>query len=603
MERQILSGNEAVARGSWEAGVRVAAAYPGTPSSEILENIAALYKGDIEAQWAGNEKVAVEIALGASMGGARSIAAMKHVGMNVAADPIFTAAYTGVNGGFVIVSADDPGLHSSQNEQDNRLYAPHAKLLLLEPSDSAECHEYIKGAFELSERFDTPVLFRMTTRICHSKGIVETQGRQDISVKKYEKRTDKFTMLPVNAKVRHKFREAMLAEAEEYACDCPYNRVEECDGATIGVITSGVSYQYSREVFGDGVSYLKLGLTYPLPRRLIKEFASKYQALCVVEENDPYLENAVRALGFDPVGKEKIPILYELDAQIVKESLTGEPAADGYKADAVAPPRPPVLCAGCPHRGFFYTVSRKADMIVPCGDIGCYTLGASAPFFGMDTTICMGSGLSTIIGMAKALRMQGDGRKPLGMLGDSTFFHTGINSLIDVAVSQADVIAVILDNSITAMTGHQQNPGSGKNIYGEPEPRVDVVAVVRAVGIPEDRIRVVDPLDLAAMRRAIDDGVAAEGPFVIVTRRPCVLIKEVARETAGRYCEIDPSACTGCKACMRIACPSIMFRDPDAEAAASGVKGRAEIFDKTNCTACGLCEQMCRFGAISKKGV
>ncbi|MDR3225280.1 MAG: indolepyruvate ferredoxin oxidoreductase subunit alpha [Clostridiales Family XIII bacterium] len=598
-EKQILSGNEAVSRGCWEAGCRVAAAYPGTPSSEILENIAALYKGDIEAQWAGNEKVAVEIALGASMGGARSIAAMKHVGMNVAADPIFTAAYTGVNGGFVIVSADDPGMHSSQNEQDNRLYAPHAKLLMLEPSDAAECRAYIIGAYELSERFDTPVLFRMTTRICHSKGIVEVEDRQDVSVKKYEKRTEKFTMLPVNAKKRHKIREELLAEAEAYANDCPYNRVEECPDAKIGVITSGVSYQYSREVFGDGVSYLKLGLTYPLPRKLIKEFASKYSALCVVEENDPYLENAVRALGFDPVGKDKIPILYELDSQIVKEALTGESAEEGYQVDATAPPRPPVMCAGCPHRGFFYTVSKKMDKIVPSGDIGCYTLGASEPFLGIDTCICMGSGLSTIIGMAKALRMQGDSRKPLGMLGDSTFFHTGVNSLIDVAVSQANVIAVILDNSITAMTGHQQNPGSGKNIYGEPEPSVDVVSIVRAVGIPEEHIRVVDPLDLGAMSAAIEEGVACEGPFVIVTRRPCVLIKEVAKASADRYCVIDPDKCIGCKMCMKIACPAIAFRPSED----SNGKGKAEIFDRVNCTACGLCEQMCKFGAIAAVGI
>jgi indolepyruvate ferredoxin oxidoreductase alpha subunit len=591
-EKQILSGNEAVARGCWEAGCRVAAAYPGTPSSEILENIAARYKGDIEAQWAGNEKVAVEIALGAAMGGARSLAAMKHVGVNVAADPIFTAAYTGVTGGFVIVSADDPGLHSSQNEQDNRHYAPHAKLIMLEPSDSAECRGYVMGAYELSERFDTPVLFRMTTRVCHSKSIVEVGEKLAIPVKKYEKRTDKFTMLPVNAKKRHKVREELLVEAEEYANDCPYNRVEENEGAEIGVVTSGVSYQYSREVFGARASYLKLGLTYPLPRRLIREFAQKYERLYVIEENDPYLEDAVRALGFDPVGKDKLPLLYELDAQIVRAALTDEPAAEGYETDAVAPPRPPVMCAGCPHRGFFYTISRKMNMIVPCGDIGCYTLGASPPFFGMDTTICMGSGLSTIIGLAKALRMQGDGRKVLGMLGDSTFFHTGINSLIDVVISGANVIAVILDNSITAMTGHQQNSGSGKNIYGEPEPSVDIVSVALAVGVAHDHIRVVDPLDLEAMARALDDGVAAKGPFVIVTRRPCVLIKEVASEFADRYCEIDAEKCVGCKMCMKVACPAIAFRD-----------GKAEVFDRANCTACGLCAQLCKFGAIAAKGV
>ncbi|MDL2258181.1 indolepyruvate ferredoxin oxidoreductase subunit alpha [Eubacteriales bacterium OttesenSCG-928-K08] len=591
MNPAIMSGDEAIARGAWEAGCTVATAYPGTPSTEILENVAQ-YKEDIYSQWACNEKVAAEIAAGASIGGARVLCAMKHVGMNVAADPIFTMGYAGVNGGMVIVSADDPGCHSSQNEQDNRLYAPHAKLAMLEPADSQECKDYTIAAFELSEKYDVPVLLRVTTRVCHSKSLVELEKRDSVAVKQYERKPEKYAMLPGTARSRHVIRERLLEEMEEYSSACPYNYEEISNGAKIGVITSGISYQHSREVFGDSASYLKLGLTYPLPRKLIKNFAEKFDTLYVIEENEPYLENAVRQLGISCVGKQKLPICGELNAQIVRGALTEASIPETYKTDLAAPVRPPVLCAGCPHRGFFYTISKNSKKIVPVGDIGCYALGVAAPLNGFDFSICMGAGLSSIIGLSKALEQQGDSRKALGMVGDSTFFHSGINSLIDVVASEANVIACILDNSITAMTGHQENPGTAHNLMGLPSPQVNLVAMVKSLGLGEDRIRVVDPLDLDAMQKAMDDGIATEGPFVIITKRPCILIKEVARQNSGKHCKIDPEKCKSCKMCMKITCPSLAF-----------VGGKATVADPANCTACGLCMQMCKFGAIEKVGV
>ncbi len=588
MSKTIFSGNEAVARGAWEAGCTIAAAYPGTPSTEILENVA-LYKSDIYCEWSCNEKVAAELVSGASIGGARALCAMKHVGMNVAADPIFTMGYAGVNGGLVFVCADDPGCHSSQNEQDNRLFAPHAKIGMLEPSDSQECLDYTKAAFELSERFDVPMLVRMTTRVCHSKSLVETGAREDVGVKPYVKDLDKFALLPAMARKRHVVREKLLTEMEEYACGCPYNTVER-NGAKVGVITSGIAAQYAHEVFGKDADYLKLGLTFPLPNRLIKEFAAAYEKLYVIEELEPYLENAVRRLGFDCVGKDKIPLCGELNPQIIRTALTGVAPAIGYETEVAAPPRPPVLCAGCPHRGFFYALSKKLKKIVPVGDIGCYALGANAPLNGFDYSICMGSGISSLVGLAKALELQGDGRKALGMVGDSTFFHSGLTSLIDVACSGMSVIACVLDNSITAMTGHQDNPGTVKNLMGEDKQPIDLLKLIRACGFDEAHIRVVDPIDQAAMEQALEDGIAAEGPFVIVTKRPCALIKEVAKASAGRYCEVDETKCKSCKACMRISCPAIAF------------DGKAKIVDTVNCTACGLCMQVCKFDAIRKVG-
>jgi len=597
MQREIMSGNEAVARGVYEAGCRVAAAYPGTPSTEILENIGEKYREDIYCNWASNEKTAVEIACGASIGGARAFAAMKHVGMNVAADPIFTMAYMGVTGGLVLVSADDPGCHSSQNEQDNRLYAPHAKLGMLEPSDSQESKDYTLAAFELSERFDTVMMLRMTTRVCHSKSMVTLGERAQIPVVKYERQPRKYAMLPAHARPRHIEREALLAQLEEYANDCPYNRVEAAAAESdIGVITSGISYQHAKEVFGTSVHYLKLGLTHPLPRKLMREFCQKHKIIYVIEENDPYLENAVRAEGFTGcIGKAKLPICGELDSRVIREAFFPGSSPEGYPEPEVkAPPRPPVLCAGCPHRGFFYALSKytnKPQGIVPCGDIGCYTLGINPPLNALDTTICMGSGISSIIGLGKALELQGDGRKALGCLGDSTFFHSGVASLIDVVHTNANVIACILDNSITAMTGHQENPGTERNLMGETAPVVDIETLVRGTGISPERVRVVDPLDLAAVQAAIEAGIAVKGPFVIITKRPCVLIKEVARKNAGRHCRVNPDKCKSCRMCMKIACPAIAF-----------VEGKSRIADPASCTGCGLCMQMCKFNAIERVG-
>lgn len=591
MEKVILSGNEAIARGAYEAGCTVAAAYPGTPSTEILENVAH-YKKDIYCQWASNEKVATEITSGASIGGARALAAMKHVGMNVASDPIFSMGYAGVNGGFVIVSADEPGCHSSQNEQDNRLYAPHAKLGMLEPSDSQECKDFTKIAFELSERFDVPMLLRITTRICHSKSLVELNEREEVEIKKYRRDLMKFALLPSTARHRHVIREELLEKMEAYANECPLNRAEYKPEASAGVITSGISYQYAREVFGDTVSYLKLGLTHPLPRKLIKEFASKFETLYIIEENDPYLENAVKTLGFtDCIGKDLIPICGELNSTVVRESLLGIQAEPNYELDMEAPPRPPVLCPGCGHRGFFYALSRKMKHFVPFGDIGCYGLGSKPPLNASDASLCMGAGFSAPIGLSKALALQGDSRKVLGMVGDSTFFHSGINSLIDLISSQANVVACVLNNNITAMTGHQQNPGTATNLMGEPSHMIDIEKMVKATDIGEERIRVVDPLDLEAVNQALDDALAVEGPFVIIASRPCVLIKGAARSDTNEHCVIDTDKCRGCKLCLKIACPVIAFKDD-----------KAVITDPDNCNGCGLCMQVCNFDAISKVG-
>ncbi len=588
VKKQLLTGDEAVARAVYEAGCTVAAAYPGTPSTEILENIADKYSEDIYSQWACNEKVAFEIASGASIGGARSFCAFKHVGMNVAADPIFSMAYIGVGGGLVFVSADDPGCHSSQNEQDNRNYAPHSKIAMLEPSDSQETKDFTKLAFELSEKYDTPVMIRMTTRICHSKSLVELTERENVPIKPYEKNPSKNVMLPANARVRHVFREKMLLEMEEYGNSCPINRVEK-NGAKIGVITSGICYQHSKEVFGDTADYLKLGLTYPLPKKLIADFAKNYDTLYIIEENDPYLENAVRSLGFaNCIGKEKITIQGELNANIIRTALLGE-TTPFVTTEKEMPARPPVLCAGCPHRGYYYAMSRMRDKLVSVADIGCYTLGAAPPLGGLDTCVCMGGGFSMTIGMAEALKAQGDARKVIGTLGDSTFFHSGLTGLVDIVCAKANVIAVVLDNSITAMTGHQLNPANGRNVMGEEKPAIDIVGMIKAIGIKEDSLRVVDPLDIKAMTNALKDGIDADGPFVIVTKRPCILIKEIARENAGKSCKINSEKCTGCKICMRMACPAMAFVD-----------GKATVQDPASCTQCGLCMELCKFGAIEK---
>lgn len=587
--RKMMSGNEAVALGAWEAGVKVAAAYPGTPSTEILENMSQ-YKSDIYCQWANNEKVAAEIAAGASIGGVRSLAAMKHVGMNVAADPIFTAAYTGVNGGMMVISADDPGCHSSQNEQDNRLYPAHAKLIMLEPSDSQECKDFTVAAYELSEQYDMIALLRMTTRVCHSKSLVTADGLRADAGKIYVSNPAKYTMLPVNARKRHIALEESLVALEQYSYTSALNKME-LGGDSIGVITSGISYMHAKEVFGEDVSYLKFGITYPLSKQLIHDFCGKVKKVYIIEEGEPYLETTVRSLGYECVGKEAVTSQGELNAQIVRAAFGLDAGQAAYRLERQAPPRPPVLCAGCPHRGFFYALSLYKKELVAVGDIGCYGLGVNPPYHGYDISLCMGSGFSAPIGLAKALEAQSDGRKVFGMVGDSTFYHSGLNSLIDAVHADANICLCVLDNSITAMTGHQENAGTSVSLMGNETSRVELLDIINALGIGRNRIRVVDPLSLSEMEGAIKEAIAAEGLFIIVTKSPCVLIKSVMLANAGKHSVIDSDKCVGCRQCMKLACPSLAFENK-----------KAYVADPANCNACGLCAQMCKFDAVAKVG-
>jgi indolepyruvate ferredoxin oxidoreductase, alpha subunit len=584
--KKILSGNEAIARGAFEAGCTVAAAYPGTPSTEILENIAA-YK-EIYSEWSPNEKVACEVASGASIAGARSLTAMKHVGLNVAADPLFTMAYEGVNGGFVVVTADDPGMHSSQNEQDNRYYAPHAKVAMMEPSDSQEAKDYIKLAYEISEKFDTLVLFRVTTRVCHSKGLVELGERTEVGVKEYKKDTKKYVMIPAHSRAKHYEVEDRLSRLQDYSNNCSINKIEWGD-KKIGIITSGISYQYSREVFGDNASYLKLGFTYPLPDKLIKKFAKAVDKVYIIEENDPYIEGYVKSLGIDCMGKDFIPVCGELNPDIIRRALLPTEEKKFYTTDVKVPSRPPVLCPGCPHRGIYYAVSKYKD-IIATGDIGCYTLGMMAPLNVTDTVICMGAGFSAGIGFQKAFKMADRKGKIFGFVGDSTFFHSGITGLIDAVYNNSPIVAVILDNSITAMTGHQENPGTGKNLMGEIAQVVDIEKVVRAVGIKENNIRVVDPYDLEATAKAVKEAHEATEPFVIITKQPCALIKDVMKKRANTYCEILEEKCKKCMACVRTGCPAISVRN-----------GKV-VIERSMCNGCTMCYQVCRFDAIERVG-
>lgn len=584
--KKLMSGNEAIARGAYEAGCTVAAAYPGTPSTEILENFAT-YEG-IYAEWAPNEKVATEIASGASIAGARTITTMKHVGLNVAADPLFTMAYEGVNGGFVVVTADDPGMHSSQNEQDNRFYAPHAKVAMIEPSDSQEAKDFVKIAFEVSERFDTVVLFRTTTRVSHSKSIVELGERQEVGVKEYKKNTKKYVMIPAHARAKHYEVEERLARLQDYSNDCPLNKIEwGCK--KLGIITSGISYQYAKEVFGENASYLKIGMSYPLPNKMIEKFAKAVDKVLVIEENDPFIENYVKTLGIECMGKDFIPICGELNPDIIRRAFTKTEDKKIYSVDVKVPSRPPVLCPGCPHRGMFYAVSKYKD-IIATGDIGCYTLGMMPPLSVTDTVVCMGAGISAAIGFSKAAMMGNRKNKIFGFVGDSTFFHSGITGLIDAVYNNSPIVAVILDNSITAMTGHQENPGTGKTLMGEIAQVVDIEKIVRAVGIKEENIRIVDPYNLAATEKAVKDAYEATEPFVIITKQPCALIKEVQKKRANMYCEIQEEKCKKCKACIKTGCPAISYKN-----------GKVTI-DRSMCNGCTLCKQVCKFDAIVRVG-
>ncbi|MDR1778582.1 MAG: indolepyruvate ferredoxin oxidoreductase subunit alpha [Clostridiales Family XIII bacterium] len=597
-EKLLLTGDEAVARGAWEAGLEFASAYPGTPSTEILENLA-LYKPDVYAEWAPNEKVALESAIGASLAGVRALAAMKHVGVNVAADPLFTFSYTGVTGGMVLVSADDPGLHSSQNEQDNRNYAQAAKVLMLEPADSAECLAFTKLAFGLSERFDTPVLLRMTTRVCHSKSLVETGERVTVPAVPYEKKIQKYVMTPANARVRRAFLvdryKDELAFAEKEALEAGINRIEwgtPAEGSErVGVVSAGVAYQYAKEVFGEEASYLKLGITWPMPVETVRDFASKVDKLYVVEEVDPYMEDRIKAAGIDCIGKAVIPEWDELNTDIVRKSVTGEAAAT-LTSELAPVPRPPALCAGCPHRGLFYALSKRKDIIIT-GDIGCYTLGSAPPLSAMHTTFCMGGSISTGHGASKALAKSGSDLKIVAVIGDSTFFHTGVNSLMNVTYNSSKIVAVILDNRITAMTGQQENPGTGYTLQGDVAPEIDIPKLVEAIGIKKENIWTVNPLKLDETNAAIDAALAADGPAVVVTKWPCVL-KKLTGEDVDRYkalgtkCYVDQELCKNCKICTKTGCVAIYNSD------------HVEINEEM-CTGCTLCAQTCPFDAIKER--
>jgi len=573
--KDLMIGNKAVARGIFESGCTVVSSYPGTPSTEITE-YAADYR-EMHCEWAPNEKVALEVAFGASLAGARSACAMKHVGMNVAADPLFTLSYTGVNGGLVICVADDPGMHSSQNEQDSRHYAVSAKVPMLEPADSMECKEFAKAAFELSERFDTPVMLRLCTRIAHAQSLVELGEREERENIKYEKNGAKYIMMPGNAKKRHPIVEARTAAIAEYAEDCPFNRVE--GEGKMGIITSGTCYQYVKEIFGDSVKILKLGIVNPMPVKLIKDFAASVEKLYVVEELDPVIEDHCRSIGIVPDGgKDMFPPIGEFSQQFIASAF-GMEAKDAVDANVgEVPMRPPVMCAGCPHRGMFYTLAK--NKITVLGDIGCYTLGAQAPLFAIDSTLCMGASVSGLHGFNLA-GGEATEAKSVAVIGDSTFLHSGVTGLINVAYNATNSTVIILDNSITGMTGHQQNPATGMNLRGEPAAKIDLEALCRAVGI--NRVRVVDPYDLKACNEAVKEELAVKEPSVIISRRPCVLLKTVK---AKKPLVIDVDKCRGCKACMKLGCPAISMKD-----------GKARV-DATLCVGCGVCKQLCAFGAI-----
>lgn len=618
--KELMLGNKALARGLYEAGCSVVSSYPGTPSTEVTEEAAKFE--EIYCEWAPNEKVAMEVAFGASLAGKRSFCGMKHVGMNVAADPMFTASYTGVNAGLVICVADDPGMHSSQNEQDSRHYAEAAKLPMLEPSDSEEAYEFAKLAYEISEQFDTPVIIKMCTRVAHSQSVVETGERVLPQQKPYLKNIAKYVMMPGNAIRRHPAVEERMRSLAAYAekqtgeipaCQsgecaqgtsaaadaacgevpacrsgehtqssaaytevCPLNRVEMGD-TSLGIITSSTCYQYVKEIFGNKVSVLKLGMVYPLPEQAIRDFASKVERLIVVEEMDPFIENQCRAMGLAVTGKDVFPREGEFSQNLIAEKL-GLPVPAHENLKEALPARPPAMCSGCPHRGLFYTLAKNKCTVL--GDIGCYTLGAVAPFAAMDMTLCMGASVSALHGFNKALGKESEG-KTVAVIGDSTFMHSGMTGLANIAYNQSNSTVIILDNSITGMTGHQQNPTTGYNIKGEPAGKIDLESLCRAMGI--ERVRVVDPYDLAVCDRVLKEELTAEEPSVIISRRPCVLLKYVKTNPP---IKVDEKKCIGCKSCMRLGCPALT------------VKNKKAVIDTTLCVGCGVCAQLCRFGAL-----
>ena len=575
--KQLMLGNKAVARGLYEAGVCFISSYPGTPSTEITEE-AAKYD-EIYCEWAPNEKVAMECAFGACLAGRRSFCAQKHVGLNVAADPLYTMSYTGVNAGMVIGVADDAGMHSSQNEQDSRHHAIASKVPMLEPSDSAEALEFTKIAYELSEKYDTPVLLKMCTRVAHSQSIVEP-GPRSVPDRPYEKNIGKYVMMPGNAKKRHPIVEERTRLLTEYAETTPLNRVE-MGGTEIGIITASTSYQYVKEVFGDSVSILKLGMANPLPVRLVRDFAKKVQKLVVVEELDPIIENHVRSLGIEVSGKDILPMIGEFSQNLIAKAF-GKSTPETYSIEDQVPARPPVMCAGCPHRGLFYTLKKNKCTVL--GDIGCYTLGAVPPLGAIEMTLCMGASIGALHGFNKVRGAESEGHT-VAVIGDSTFMHSGMTGLANIAYNQSNSTVIIVDNSITGMTGHQQNPTTGYNIKGDPAGKIDLEKLCHAMGI--ERVRVVDPYDLAECDKVLKEELAAAEPSVIISRRPCALLKYVKHDPP---LKVNTDKCIGCKSCMRIGCPAISIKN-----------GKAHV-DNTLCVGCNVCSQLCNFGAFESTG-
>ncbi|MDD6484630.1 MAG: indolepyruvate ferredoxin oxidoreductase subunit alpha [Clostridiales bacterium] len=575
--KKLMLGNEAVARGAYEAGVSVVSSYPGTPSTEITENI--VKYEDIYVEWAPNEKVAAEVAVGASIAGARSMSCMKHVGLNVMADPVFTASYTGVNGGMVLCVADDQGMHSSQNEQDSRHYAKAAKIMMLEPCDSAECKDFTKRAFELSEKYDTPVFLRLSTRVSHSQSLVEEEPKEDIPLKEFDDNPAKYVMMPGNAIKRHVVVEERMKALSEFAEESDLNAVED-NGAKIGVIAGGIAYIYAKEALGDKVNYLKIGITYPLPEKKIKDFAAGLDKVFVIEELDPIIEEHCKAIGVDVVGKEVFSLLGEYTPSMIKKAVTGEEPAEFNEVLEEIPVRPPVMCAGCPHRGVFY-VLKKLNLYVS-GDIGCYTLGATPPLRAMNTTICMGASISAAHGMAKARGAEFN-KKLVSVIGDSTFMHSGITGLVDVVYNKGTGTVIILDNSITGMTGHQDNPTTGYTIRGEETAQVNLITLCKSIGI--ENVVVADPFDVKNFEKVVREEINRNAPSVIIAQRPCALLKRVKYSGS---CKITDK-CRKCQMCMKLGCPAISVHD-----------GYLEI-DPAQCNGCGLCVNVCPFGAIEKE--
>lgn len=574
--KKLMLGNEAVARGLYEAGVKVVSSYPGTPSTEITECAAAY--DEMDCEWAPNEKVATEVAAGASFAGARSFCGMKHVGLNVAADPVYTMSYIGVNGGMVLGVADDPGMHSSQNEQDSRHHAIAAKIPMLEPADSAECKAYTKLAYTLSETYDTPFMLRLTTRIAHSRSLVETEERTELALKEYKKNPAKNVMLPAFARARHVFVEERTQKLIEYAETSGINTAEYND-SEIGIITAGTCYQYAKEALGSSANYLKLGMVNPLPKNLIQNFAKKCKKIYVIEELDPIIENHCKAMGIEVIGKDLFPLCGEFSQNLIKELILGE-KPQGEALELEIPVRPPVMCSGCPHRGLFYAL--KKHNVYVSGDIGCYTLGASAPLSMIDTCVCMGASISALHGFNIARKAESE-KKSVAVIGDSTFIHSGINGLIDVAYNGTNSVVVILDNSITGMTGHQQNPTTGFNIKGDPAGKVSIEKLCAAVGI--NRIKVCDPYNLEETVAIIKEELEAEEPSIVISRRPCVLLKNVELKPS---LTVKNDKCIGCKMCMKIGCPAISMKDKKA------------VIDPNQCVGCGLCIGLCPKEAITE---